>query len=429
MTNKFKDYYETLEVHPKASPEIIKKAYTTLAKKYHPDLNAENEKISALKMIELNEAYEVISNPIKRKEYDASYFSQPNRQPNKEQHKPANNGQQSTTTNVDKDILVLHEQLVAICKQIIDECAGKIIKTESAIANNLFYCNKNLARFEKEAMPLVPKFIKKQKTNPNIFSDAMDWYAVTLYSIALNYTWANKFITAENLFCRAIYDFKPGSDIINKIVAAKKGISKSVDIQRSHASPPETPKKSNGTPSISIIPFISIGIIAFLVLFFSLSGKNSSSSLPSKPPSALPVATASTQPAKPSFVPVLDKPTGYDKNFQQKLDSGECKVTIDNTRNNFPVYVKIYKLSNGLIPARAFYIQNNDQFTANNIPPGQYDVRYRNLQTGSISKTQSFELEQHRTVDGIEYSIISFTLFTVPGGNTRMTSIDETQFP
>ena len=31
------DYYEVLEVHPKASQEIIKKAYLTLAKKYHPD--------------------------------------------------------------------------------------------------------------------------------------------------------------------------------------------------------------------------------------------------------------------------------------------------------------------------------------------------------------------------------------------------------
>ena len=31
------DYYEILEVHPKASQEIIKKAYLTLAKKYHPD--------------------------------------------------------------------------------------------------------------------------------------------------------------------------------------------------------------------------------------------------------------------------------------------------------------------------------------------------------------------------------------------------------
>ena len=33
------DYYEILEVHPRASKEVIKKAYQTLAKKYHPDIS------------------------------------------------------------------------------------------------------------------------------------------------------------------------------------------------------------------------------------------------------------------------------------------------------------------------------------------------------------------------------------------------------
>ena len=38
-----KDYYEILEVHPKASEEIIRKAYLTLAKKYHPDVSSEKD--------------------------------------------------------------------------------------------------------------------------------------------------------------------------------------------------------------------------------------------------------------------------------------------------------------------------------------------------------------------------------------------------
>ena len=38
-----KDYYAILEVHPKASQEIIKKAYLTLAKKYHPDVSCRVE--------------------------------------------------------------------------------------------------------------------------------------------------------------------------------------------------------------------------------------------------------------------------------------------------------------------------------------------------------------------------------------------------
>ena len=42
-----KNYYEILEVDKHASSDIIKKAYTTLAKKYHPDLQEESQKESA----------------------------------------------------------------------------------------------------------------------------------------------------------------------------------------------------------------------------------------------------------------------------------------------------------------------------------------------------------------------------------------------
>lgn len=66
-----KDYYEILEVNKKASKEVIDKAYKVLAKKYHPDLQKEENKLSAkTKMQEVNEAYEVLSNDEKRKEYD-----------------------------------------------------------------------------------------------------------------------------------------------------------------------------------------------------------------------------------------------------------------------------------------------------------------------------------------------------------------------
>lgn len=70
-----KNYYDILEINKNASPEIVKKAYTTLAKKYHPDLQ-ENElkKDSEEKLKLINEAYEVLSDEEKRKEYDAKLF-------------------------------------------------------------------------------------------------------------------------------------------------------------------------------------------------------------------------------------------------------------------------------------------------------------------------------------------------------------------
>ncbi len=65
-----RDYYEILGVGKNATDEEIKKAYRTLAKKYHPDANPNNKQEAENKFKEVNEAYETLSDSQKRQMYD-----------------------------------------------------------------------------------------------------------------------------------------------------------------------------------------------------------------------------------------------------------------------------------------------------------------------------------------------------------------------
>ncbi len=69
MAESKRDYYEVLGVDKSADDSAIKKAYRSLAKKYHPDMNPGDKEAEA-KFKEVNEAYDVLSDPDKKSKYD-----------------------------------------------------------------------------------------------------------------------------------------------------------------------------------------------------------------------------------------------------------------------------------------------------------------------------------------------------------------------
>lgn len=93
-----KSPYEILEVSKMATSDEIKKAYHKLAKKYHPDLNP-GDRQAEMMFKEISEAYKILSNPLKRREYD----SKATQQHSHESQKQKANKEKSTRTPTNPD--------------------------------------------------------------------------------------------------------------------------------------------------------------------------------------------------------------------------------------------------------------------------------------------------------------------------------------
>jgi curved DNA-binding protein CbpA len=66
------DPYEVLQVHPRADPDVVRAAYRTLARKYHPDFGGDPKRMMAL-----NEAWAILGDPDRRTEHDRTSATRP----------------------------------------------------------------------------------------------------------------------------------------------------------------------------------------------------------------------------------------------------------------------------------------------------------------------------------------------------------------
>lgn len=124
--DKIINYYKVLEIEFTNSNEIIKGAYKRLAFKYHPDRNKEEGLTS--KMQEINEAYQVLKNPVSKEIYDSTY------------HKIFNNDVKNTTEVVQENTEL--KDIIRQAKSEASNITDEIIKAHREALNDI-NTNKN----------------------------------------------------------------------------------------------------------------------------------------------------------------------------------------------------------------------------------------------------------------------------------------------
>lgn len=181
--------------------------------------------------------------------------------------------------------------------------------------------------------------------------------------------------------------------------------------------------------------YLGLMVTALLTLigFWLSSGKGPLFSLdsPSSPPApaSAPVAPAYKRPLLgPTGYPWPERP-GYIEGFARHHEDGLSSVTVDNTKNEHDVLVKLYALSETLAyPVRAFFIPRGNSFTAQRVSPGTYDIRFQNLTTGEFLRSEPFTLTEKIEGTGVRHLDVRLTLYPTPTGNTAILPLSQQDF-
>jgi hypothetical protein len=130
------------------------------------------------------------------------------------------------------------------------------------------------------------------------------------------------------------------------------------------------------------------------------------------------VATPQRQYFRPAVSPIgTNWPSSpdYVEGYPIEGVGGLSSVTIDNTKNTSDVFLKLVQHAGSeTVPIRTCYIPARSLFTFSTVRAGRYDVRYRDLNTGVLSKSGEFDLVERSSDGKTEFSKFNIPLYQVP---------------
>lgn len=206
--------------------------------------------------------------------------------------------------------------------------------------------------------------------------------------------------------------------------------------------PGPTPQTAKTQPP-PLLRFNLRGIIAHIFRYWLLYGIAClvlwvwATDKPSAPPPGPKPYNATPAPVREEYVRPVTAPNGqpwpvsagYIKGYKRLHADGLSTVKIDNSRNDSDVFVKLVSLDGAqAYPVRQFFIPAFGSFTLNKVTAGNYDIRYRDLSNGGLSRSEAFALEETPTYNGVQYSNITMTLYKVQNGNMQTYSLSEAEF-
>lgn len=202
--------------------------------------------------------------------------------------------------------------------------------------------------------------------------------------------------------------------------------------QTAQPQPQPQPKAVSGVIFAHILRnWLAYGVLAFFVWILATVRPST------PPPGPKPYQANPTPSAQPRYVRSNTAPNGqpwpasagYVNDYQQLHNDGLSSITVDNSQNDSDVFVKLVSLDGAnAYPVRQFFIPGFGSFTLNKVTAGSYDIRYRDLVNGGLSRSEQFSVEEIPTYNGTKFSKLTMTLYKVQHGNMQTYGLSETEF-
>jgi len=150
-----------------------------------------------------------------------------------------------------------------------------------------------------------------------------------------------------------------------------------------------------------------------------------------EPPAAdtAPPGEAYSRPARAPNGEPWPSVSDYVGGYQQRNTNGLSQVIIDNSKNASDAFVKIVSVSDAEPKVvRNIFIQAADRFTATNLKAGSYELRYQNLDSGTLIRSETFALEESAIASGTRYSTVTLTLHAQPDESMNTFALNPGEF-
>lgn len=383
-----KTYYDDLQVARSAAPEVIAAAYRSLSMKYHPDRNVGDARSEAL-MKAINEAYAVLSDSVKRKAHDDWIAA-------RETKLGHSSASRSNVGNMSGAV-----DFGSRGKRFTTSAEKASRPPKAATRDRLskYSIPTNLRKFAALYIVIVLLLVFW-------IASLLDTEATHDYAAAEQ--WARKEDAPASIEANPILEAMEAGHLQGETDGGEVSLSDAIRMSKVRPQGEADGGEGEGA-SESSGPW-------------ERYQNNRGNSQPSADERRA-ISDAAPNGLKwPSHA-------GYVQGYERLNTQGRSRVTIDNSRNSGAAFVKLVDISQVRPHAvRSVFVPAYESYTITSISPGVYDIRYKDLQDGGFSRSESFSLSETREINSIRYSDMKITLYKVKNGNMETYSINENEF-